>query len=141
LARLIAAPGTDSSAVADLITDICLKFGGKSPADATQLENLLKLLTENRRLRVLPEIAELFNKLKTDAENSVNVVLTAASPVDDAQQQKIVAALKTRFGREVNLHFKLDDNLIGGARLQADDLIIDGTVRTGLEKLSSTLVN
>jgi F-type H+-transporting ATPase subunit delta len=141
LARLIDAPGTDSGAVTELIIDVCRKFSGETPADATQLANLLKLLTDNRRLRVLPDIAELFDKLKTDVENSVNVVLTAASPVDDTQQNKIAAALKTRFGREVNLHFKLDENLIGGARLQADDLIIDGTVRTGLEKLASTLVN
>jgi F-type H+-transporting ATPase subunit delta len=67
-------------------------------------------------------------------------VLTAASPVDDAQQAKIIEALKKRFGRDVNLHFKLDENLIGGARLQADDLVIDGSIRTGLEKLSSALM-
>jgi len=50
-------------------------------------------------------------------------------------------ALKKRFGREINLQFELDENLIGGARLQADDLVIDGSVRTGLEKLASALVH
>ena len=60
--------------------------------------NLLKLLADNRRLRVLPDIAELFDKLKTDVENSINVVLTAASPVDDTQQNKLAVALKARFG-------------------------------------------
>jgi F-type H+-transporting ATPase subunit delta len=89
----------------------------------------------------LPEIAKRFDKLKADVENSVDVVLTAAAPVDDVQQAKIVAALKKRFGRDVNLLFKLDENLIGGACLQADDLVIDGSIRTGLEKLSSTLTN
>jgi F-type H+-transporting ATPase subunit delta len=106
-----------------------------------RLLNLLKLLAENGRLSVLPEIAELFDKFKADVENSVDVVLTAATPVDPVQREKIIAALKRRFGREVNLHFQLDENLIGGARLQADDLVIDGSVRTGLEKLSSALTN
>ena len=53
--------------------------------------------------------------------------------------QLVVAALKQRFGRDVSLTFQLDESLIGGARLQADDLVIDGSVSTGLEKLATTL--
>lgn len=140
VARLINAPGTDMNAIIDLIISVCEKAAPTSPADSTQVANLLKLLAENHRLPALPEIVELFDQLKTDAENRVRVVLTAAAPVDEAQQKKITAALKKRFGREVHLHFQLDENLIGGARLQADDLIIDGSVRTGLEKLTSALV-
>ena len=86
-------------------------------------------------------MAAQFDKLKADVENSIDVVLTAASPVDPAQRAKIIDALKRRFGREINLHFKLDENLIGGARLQADDLVIDGSIRTGLDKMSSALTN
>ena len=89
----------------------------------------------------LADIAVLFDKLKADVENSIDVVLTAAAPVDDAQQAKITEALKKRFAREVNLHFKLDENLIGGARLQAGDLVIDGSIRTGLDQLASSLTN
>jgi F-type H+-transporting ATPase subunit delta len=100
------------------------------------------LLAENGRLTVLPKIGELYEKLKADVENRVDVLLTAAAPVDDETQASISAALKRRFGREINLHFELDEDLIGGAaRLQADDLVIDGSVRTGLQKLASTLIN
>ena len=53
----------------------------------------------------------------------------------------MVDALKQRFGRDVRLRFEQDENLIGGARLQADDHIIDGSVRTRLAKLASALVN
>jgi F-type H+-transporting ATPase subunit delta len=67
------------------------------------------------------------------------VTLTAASPVDEGQQAKIIEALKKRFGRDVSLTFELDENLIGGARLQADDLVIDGSVSAGLVKLATTL--
>ncbi len=141
VARLIDAPHTDTNQLVDLISGICRDAVPSDTADLTQLANLLRLLAENGRLPVLPEIAELFDKLKADVENSVNVVLTAATPVDPAQREKIIVALKRRFGREVNLHFQLDENLIGGARLQADDLVIDGSVRTGLEKLSSVLTN
>ncbi len=141
VARLIDKPGTDKTALADLLAGICRDALPGNEADAAQVTNLLKLLAENDRLPVLAEISDLFDKLKAEVENTVDVVLTAASPVDSAQRQKISDALKRRFGRDVNLRFQLDENLIGGARLQADDLIIDGSVRTGLEKLSSALMN
>ena len=140
VARLIDAPGADLNAVVELIAGICDQ-AVPSGIDSARFRNLLRLLSENGRLQVLSDIAVMFDELKTDVERRVNVVLTAASPVDEAQQQKITTALKQRFGREINLHFQLDESLIGGARLQADDLIIDGSVRTGLEKLSSALVN
>lgn len=143
--RLIETPNTDKKALVELIAGICRDAGAGAGSyngsEMIRLMNFLNLLAENGRLSILPEIAELFDKLKADVENSVDVVLTAATSVDPAQREKIVAALKRRFGREVNLHFQLDESLIGGARLQADDLVIDGSVRTGLEKLSSALTN
>jgi F-type H+-transporting ATPase subunit delta len=140
LARMIDQPGADDTVVVGIIADVC-KQAVTVPVDAARVLNLLKLLAENGRLPILAEIAERFDKLKADVENSIDVVLTAAAPVDDAQQARIVEVLKKRFGRDVNLLFKLDENLIGGGRLQADDLVIDGSIRTGLEKLSSALTN
>ncbi len=140
LARMIDAPGSDDSVVVGIIADVC-RQAVTAEVDAGRVLNLLRLLAENGRLSVLPEIAGRFDKLKADVENSIDVVLTAAAPVDEAQREKITEALKRRFGRDVNLHFELDEKLIGGARLQADDLVIDGSVRTGLEKLSSSLTN
>jgi F-type H+-transporting ATPase subunit delta len=139
--RLIGAPKTDIGALVELVIDVSREASAEDIADPVQLSNLLRLLAENGRLTALPKIAELFDKLKADVENTVNVVLSAAAPVDDETKARIAAALKRRFGREINLHFQLDENLIGGARLQADDLVIDGSVRTGLQKLASTLLN
>ncbi len=139
IAGLIGAPGTDSEQLIQLIVDIAGKAG--NGADTAKLTNLVRLLAENSRLHALPEIASSYDSLKAEVENRVEVTLTAASPVDDAQQAKIVAALKKRFGRDVSLSVELDESLIGGARLQADDLVIDGSVSTGLEKLATTLLN
>ncbi len=137
VAKLIGAPGTDRNKLNELIADIASRAA--SGADVAEVTNLVKLLAENNRLPVLPDIASAYDSLKAEVENRVEVTLTAASPVDDAQQAKIVEALKQRFGRDVSLTFKLDENLIGGARLQADDLVIDGSVSTGLEKLATLL--
>lgn len=139
--RLIDTPNTDRGALVDVVAGICRDVTDENIAEAAQFSNLLRLLAENGRLLALPAVAELFDKRKADVENRVNVVLTAAAPVDDEKQASIAAALKQRFGREINLHFQLDETLLGGARLQADDLVIDGSVRTGLQKLASSLIN
>lgn len=140
LARLIDTPKVDKSAVISILAEVCQR-AAQSGIDAGRVENLLRLLAENGRLTLLPLIAQIFDGLKSEVENRVDVLLTAAAPVDAAQQAKMIEALKKRFGRDINLHFKLDETLIGGARLQAGDLVIDGSIRTGLEKLSSTLTN
>ena len=112
-------------------------FGGSSEHGT----NFLKLLLEYGRVNVLPEISDRFDALKSQVENTVDVTVSSATKLNDAQMSEIESALRSRLGRDINLHFKLDENLIGGARLQAGDLVIDGSIRTGLEKLSSTLTN
>jgi F-type H+-transporting ATPase subunit delta len=136
---LIGAPGTDSSKLIALIAEVAAQAA--AGVDSSKLDNLIKLLHENGRLRALPEIASAYDSLKAEVENRVEVTLTAASPVDEAQQTKIIEALKKRFDRDVSLTVEIDESLIGGARLQADDLVIDGSVSTGLEKLATTLAN
>ena len=56
--------------------------------------NFLKLLLENRRVAVLPEIADHFEALKAKVENSVDAVVTSAAPLSAEQQQEIAASLK-----------------------------------------------
>ncbi|MBT8422979.1 MAG: F0F1 ATP synthase subunit delta [Gammaproteobacteria bacterium] len=139
VAGLIDAPGTDAGQVINLIAGIAVQTAPGAPAD--KLTNLVKLLEENGRLKALPEISSAFDALKAETENRVEVVLTAAKPVDEGTQARIVESLKRRFNRDVSLTFELDESLIGGARLQADDLVIDGSVRAGLDKLATTLAN
>ena len=102
--------------------------------------NFLKLLLENGRVGVLPEIAEHFAALKADIENSVDAVVTSAAPLSEARMQEIAASLKARLGREVKLTSEIDENLIGGAVIRAGDVVIDGSLRARLEGLAHALV-
>ncbi len=103
--------------------------------------NFLKLLIENGRVGALPEIAERFEALRADVENTVDVVVTSATELSGAQQQAIVAALSKKLGREVRLVTKLDENLIGGAVIRAGDVVIDGSLRARLDGLTNALIN
>jgi len=101
--------------------------------------NFIRLLAENRRLKLLPEIAALFEIQRRDAEKSIRAELITAFPVTAAQQAAVTAALKQRLGREIELECITDATLLGGAIIRAGDLVIDGSVRGKLERLGNSL--
>ena len=120
-----------------------------NPADAVGLlapdgadeafTRFLGLLADNRRLELLPEIAGLFEDLRAEAERVVKARVTAASELPGAELEAIKAALKKRFGREVEIETAVDASLIGGAVIDAGDVVIDGSLKGKLERLQSTL--
>ncbi len=101
--------------------------------------NFLKLIVENERVYALPEVAEHFDSLKDALENTVEVTVTSATELSAEQKQSIVAALKARLGREVQLDTLLDESLIGGAVIRAGDVVIDGSLRSRLTGLANAL--
>ena len=99
----------------------------------------MRLLAQNRRLHVLPEIAQQYELLRAEAERSVRAELESALPVSEEEQQKISEALRERLGRDVDLVCKINEKLIGGAVIRAGDLVIDGSVRARLEALAAAV--
>jgi F-type H+-transporting ATPase subunit delta len=101
--------------------------------------NFLKLLLENGRVGVLPEISEQFEALKAKVENSIDAVITAAAPLSEAQEKAIAGSLAEKLGRDVRISTQIDENLIGGAVIRAGDVVIDGSLRARLEGLANAL--
>ena len=88
---------------------------------------------------MLPEIAQGFEQLRADAERTLEATVVSASPLDDNERAALAQALKRRLDREVTLQCETDPRLIGGAVIRAGDLVIDGSVRGKLERLSLAL--
>ncbi len=101
--------------------------------------NLFKLLAENERLFVLPEIAELFTAYRIEHEKIVHVQVTSAFPLNNSEQQHLSQVLKIRLQRDVTLDCEIDKSLIGGAVIRAGDLVIDSSVRSQLTRLKTAL--
>jgi F-type H+-transporting ATPase subunit delta len=77
--------------------------------------------------------------MRAEVENIADVQVTSAVALDDAQRQRLAAALKKRLQKEVRLHCDVDAGLIGGAVIRSGDFVIDGSLRARLERLSSTM--
>jgi|SRR5579863_318199 F-type H+-transporting ATPase subunit delta len=101
--------------------------------------NFVRTLAANRRLPVLPEIAELFDTLKDTEQRVADVTVTSAAPLDARQRKALSAALERRLKRTVRLHCATDPALIGGALVRSGDLVIDGSLRTRLERIAYEL--
>jgi F-type H+-transporting ATPase subunit delta len=130
---LLGNPRITAKQLADVVIDI---GGGNLGAEWNEL---VLTLAQNRRLALLPQIATLFDALKDEAEGTVDVTVTAATALDAQQQQTLTAALTRRLKREVRLHSEVDAALIGGAVIRAGDLVIDGSLRTRLERMAFEL--
>ena len=102
-------------------------------------QRFLGLLAEGRRLPQLPEIAGLYEELRADAEKVVKAKVTSATVLPAGELEVIRTALKKRFGREVELETAVDETLIGGAVIDAGDVVIDGSVRGKLGRLETAL--
>jgi len=138
--RALANPAFDDGARAALVGSIASEIKGGELLASPAGKNLLQLLSENDRLTALPEIAAQFDELKAEAENKVKVTVTAATQVDAAIAEQIKKALQQKLGRVVELTLAVDASLIGGAIIQADDMVIDGSVRTRLQRLTEKIV-
>jgi F-type H+-transporting ATPase subunit delta len=99
----------------------------------------LALLADNRRLALLPEIAGLYEELRAEAERVVKATVTSAAELPASELEKIKAALRQRFGREVDVDTAVDASLIGGAVIDAGDVVIDGSLKGKLERLQAAL--
>ena len=139
--ELLASPVATPDELAALVADICRESGAWLGSVEQLGDNFLKLLAHNRRLGLLPEIAELFDDMKAEVENTIEVMLVSAREVDEPHRAKIVRTLGKRLGREVHLHCEIDEGLIGGAIIRAEDLVIDGSIRGRLEKLAVAMTH
>ncbi|AEB60976.1 ATP synthase subunit delta [Ectopseudomonas mendocina] len=131
--RVLKAPRLTSTEKATTFNEVC---GDKFDAQA---QNFIRVIAENDRLALLPDIFALFELYKAEQEKSIDVDVTSAFALSDEQQDKLAKVLSARLGREVRLHAAEDATLIGGVLIRAGDLVIDGSVRGKLAKLAEAL--
>lgn len=103
------------------------------------LNHLIALLTANKRLLLIPDIKVLYEIHRAEQEKILEVEVKSFSELSSAQQQQLVESLSKRLSRKVSLKISIDSSLLGGAMIQAGNLVIDGSVRGKLIKLATNL--
>ncbi|KAA8995153.1 F0F1 ATP synthase subunit delta [Affinibrenneria salicis] len=127
-----------SGAIApDVLSETFIAVCGDQLDEAGQ--NLIKVMAENGRLQVLPEVLEQFVQLRATLESTVDVDVVSAAALNETQLAKITTAMEQRLSRKVKLNCKIDKSVLAGVVIRAGDMVIDGSIRGRLERLADVL--
>ncbi len=129
---------TDPRLPADQLVRLVLDVAGGLSADQ---QNFVRVLVDNERLLVLPEIRDLFVELRNEHEGVMEAQIASAFPLDDATLASLKSDLETRFRARLNAKVTVDPGLIGGVRIAVGDEVIDASVRGKLANMAAALKN
>jgi len=132
---LFSNPHMSTRNIAGLLQDICEEHQQLGE----QANNLIKILADNQRLDIIPELAKQYDALKVIHEGALHVELISTYAVKAAQKKQIVDSLKERFGKEVDMNVEIDRELLGGWVIRAGDKVIDMSVRGRLDAMKAEL--
>jgi F-type H+-transporting ATPase subunit delta len=119
------------------LVELLLPLGEVDPT----YRQFLAVLAANRRLALLPEVAALYAQHRAEAERIVKATVTSAQPLEPVEVEALRISLRKRLGRDVELATAVDPALIGGAVIDAGDVVIDGSIRTKLARLGAALAH
>jgi len=101
--------------------------------------NFLGVVARNGRLRQLPEVIRLFNRLSAEHRGETTAEVTTARPLDDDQVAALKANLRSRAGREVTIDSRVDPSILGGIVVRLGSQMIDASIRTKLNTLATAM--
>jgi F-type H+-transporting ATPase subunit delta len=133
MSKLLDAPESGKSQKGKLIIQV---LGDKLNE---QQQNLVKLMAENGRLKLMPDVLEQFEVARAKAENKVEAEVISAFELSAKQTSELVNTLKNKLGCEVTLTTTIDKSLIGGVVIKAGDTIIDASMKSQLNSLALSL--
>ncbi|MGA9573582.1 MAG: F0F1 ATP synthase subunit delta [Lysobacterales bacterium] len=135
LASLLESPHASSGQIMRILADTA------GAVFSARFNDYLAVLTENKRLPLLPEIADMYQVLREEADRLLRVRVVSAFALDEDQAARMKYALAKRFNREILLETEVDRSVIGGAVVYAGGQVIDGSLKDRLAKLSNSLSN
>lgn len=141
LKSLIGSPALSRDQLADVLIDAFAKSGLTAVPQWQRMRSLLQLLVQNHRLALAPAVAGLYDAMRAQAESRIEVRITSAVKVETQQAGLLSEAIGKRLARSVEIHWDTDAELLGGAVIRAGDLVIDGSLKGELERLSQALTH
>lgn len=119
------------------LSELILEIGGKKFTQ--EARNFIKLMVENKRVHVMPQVMELFEQLKAQHEGVLEAKIITAFKLESGQLDKLVTDLEKKFNRKVEAQVSVDPEIIGGVKVEIGDEIFDASVRGKLEAMTIAL--
>ncbi|MCK5830344.1 MAG: F0F1 ATP synthase subunit delta [Methylococcales bacterium] len=133
MTAIIANPKVGQEQMTQILLDICQEQLDKEGT------NFLKILIENDRLMLAPQISELYESFKAEHEGYVEVDVISAFALTKEEQKKFATMLEKKLDKKVHITTSIDKSLIGGFLAKAGDKVIDGSIKGQLQQLAKKL--
>ncbi len=130
LQHVLLSPAFGDKEQATLLDQVMAKLGS---SDDTQ--RFVRVLAENGRLPELESVADEVQRLAESRAGKLTAQVQSATPLSDSTKDQLRRALEKRLSRKIDLEIEVDPSLIGGLRAQVGDFLLDGTIKTELERL------
>ncbi len=131
--KVINNPKVNKTRLADLVLAVC-----EGHVDGENV-NFLKLLLENNRLILVPDIAQIYEEMKAEEEGYVDVQVTTAYAFTKDGEKEFIRTLEKSLNKKIHMNATVDKSLIGGVLIRAGDKVIDGSIRSQLQHLQKAL--
>jgi F-type H+-transporting ATPase subunit delta len=132
--------------VVHVLRDPRMPFEGRRAAleaatkdEPAAIRAVLELLLERDRVGIVPQIASAFGDLVDRREGVVKARITTPVTLDDGERSALLGRLEEASGKKIRATFLVDASLIGGAKVQVGDRLIDSSLRVQLEHLARQL--
>lgn len=131
---LLMNPKLTKEELADIVHSV---FDGKI---SEEIMNFMLLLIEKNRQRNILEILTYFQERCKEYYHVGTVYVTAPMPLSGVQKQRLEAnLLRDTHYQKLEMHYRIDKTIIGGLVIRIGDRVVDTSVRSRLDKLTSEL--
>lgn len=104
-----------------------------------EVRKFARVLIDADRIRLLPQVSELFEARKDAADNVARAEIETAMALSDEQLAALAKSLERHFGKKIEAAVRVNPALIGGARITVGDRVIDGSVQGKLTTMANEL--
>ncbi|GAB4111455.1 MAG: ATP synthase F1 subunit delta [Roseiflexaceae bacterium] len=121
--------------------DLQARINAALPADASPIVGrFLAGLAGAGALGELSAVVREFERLaQQGGAQRLSGEVTSAVVLTDAQQSRIAADLRERYGEGLQVAFRVDETLIGGLIIRIGDQVLDNSLRTRMGSVQRTL--
>ena len=128
-------PLVDEKGRKAVLADLCGRLGLGPIA-----RNTVQMLAERHRLAVLPYVSRELDRFSEEKQGLVRAHVTTATQMPDTYYAKVKEQIEKATGKKVVLDRAVDPALLGGVVTRIGDRVIDGSIRSRLDALKTSLL-
>jgi len=105
------------------------------------IQNFLGVLVTKRRIFYIKKIFLNFLSLASKQRGELKASLVSSKKLTSEELENLSKDLSQTTGKPIVLDYKVDENLIGGLKMQIGSLMIDTSIKNKLKKYEQTMLD